>query len=580
MNEFFVGIFENNQQQLLSYLGDECAFIDNHLVEKDINKEVIENQGVAFFMGRLAQLTDKMTIFHFSGHYGSDALKFSDDIFNAKGLIEILNKAPKLKMVFVNGCSTKEIVEGLTNVPVVIGTTTSVYDHFAKTLSTRFYKLLLNDPKYLQYSEFMENAFLQARGFQLGNYYENGDKARGLLPLEKLNNRLNNYIFKINKDAKDFDQRLTYNFDPDQYEVNRSYKSLEDEIKKEEQLEESLYQYYPYFICIHLRKISDTSRLSYQVYQKLSFERYSTIKKIFKEFFKFLHFSAYSIIWTISRNPKNQDFIKELAPDTKKRLRENLTAGWKDNPPISILENLTIIYKDIPDKYLKKVTLWQELKSCVLDNSDDFKKVADFIFDYFDQTNDAKLKYLRAESYLKIFLKRFMFLRNIDIESVYDVYYSQFMFTDQPSYFINKSFFPVDKRPDYHDNDLKEEGTINKENPIPNINIHSVYIYQNDYKNRVLNMSPFYIDINSSSLVAEKIKLYYLDMYAEKSGTLSFLPIDDDMNPHTDMGNANKIKVALKPGAVSSLTKEEMEIEERKKIINHFNSIKKLLEIT
>lgn len=577
MDEYFVGIFENDKNKPLSFLKEECDAIDAQLINKNIQKEIIQDAGVTVFMDKLAKLQDKMTIFHFSGHHGADALQFSDDIFNDKGLTAILNKAPRLKMVFINGCATQKIVEALTNVPVVIGTADPVYDHFAKTLSTRFYELLLNDPKYIQYSDFIENSFLQARGFQLGNYYEDGDKARGIFPLEKLNDRINRYLFKINKYAKDFEQRVTYNFDPDQYEVNRSYKILEKEIKDEEELEESLYQYYPYFICIHLRKIADTSRLGYQEYQKLSFERYATIKMIFKEFFKFLHFSAYSVIWTISRSPKYPDFMDRLSDDTKKRLRENLTAGWKDNPPVSIIENLAAIYQDIPDKYIKDVVFFQDLKSCVLDNIEDFKKVADFIFDYFDQNGDAKLKYLRAESYLKIFLKRFKFLRQIDIESVYDVYYSQFMFTDQPSYFINKSFFPVDKRPDYHDSDLLEEGSINKDNPIPDINIHSVYIYQNDYNNRVLNMSPFYIDVNSSSLVAEKIKLYYLDMYAEKSGTLSFLPIDDI---ESLAGNSNKIKVALNPGAVSSLTREEIEVEEQKKIISHFNSIKELFDIT
>lgn len=575
MNEYFVGIFENDAQNPLSFLKDECTYLDTLFMGKGIQKEIIENRGVDDSMQRLKMLTDKMTIFHFSGHHGNSALKFSDDVFNNNGLIEILNNAKNLKLVFVNGCATKEIVEKLINVPVVIGTATPVYDHFAKTLSASFYQILLTDPEQLRYSDFIENAFLQARGFQMGNYYIDGDKARGLIPMDDLQNRLNNYIFKVNTNAANFHQRLTYNFDPDQYPVNRSYRMLEDEIKLEEGLEESFYQYYPYFICIHLRKLSDGNRLSYQEFQKLSFERFSTIRKIIQEFFKFLHFSAYSIIWTISRNPNNKGFLENLSAETKQKLRENLTFSWKDRPPPMIVENLEAIYSNIPDEYLNGQPLWATLKKCVIDNREDFKKVADFMFDYFDQTSEAKLKYLKAESYLKIFLKRFKFLRNIDIESVYDVYYNQFMFTDTPSYFINKSFYPVDKRPDYHDNDLKEEGTINQANPIPDINIHSIYIYENNFTNRVLNMSPFYIDVNSSSLVAEKIKLYYLDMYAEKSGTLSFLPIDDDMQN----GPTSKIKVALNPGAMNSLTKEEMEIEERKKIMNHFNSIKKMLDI-
>ena len=575
MNEYFVGIFENDENQPLTFLHEECRAIDKQLLAKNVQKEISENQGVTIFMDMLTQLVDRMTIFHFSGHHGANALKFSDDIFNNQGLIGILNKAPNLKMVFINGCATKEIVDGLTNVPIVIGTATPVYDHFAMTLSKRFYELLLNDPNYIQYSDLIENIFLQAKGFQLGNYRENGDMARDLFPLAKLNQRINNYLFNINKDAKDFAKRVTYNFDPDQYQVNTTYKMLEKEIKKEEGLEENLYQNYPYFICIHLRKISETSNLSYKNYQKLSLERFSTIKMIFKEFFKFLHFSTYSIIWTISLSTENQNFMANLSVETKKRLRENLTAGWKDGSPEIVVKNLNFIYQNIPDSYISNYPFFQALKKCVNENAADFDEIADFMFADVDQNNKAKFKFLQAESYLKIFLERFKFLRKIDIESVSEVYFNNYRFTNKPSYFIKKSYFPVDKRPDMHSVDSNEEADINRENPIPNIHIHSIYIYQEEYNKRVLNMSPFYIDVNAPSLEGGKIKLYYLDMYAAMSGTLLYWPIDD---LDSDQDNRNKIKVGLNSAASSSFTKKEIKIEERQKIINHFNSVKKLID--
>ncbi|MBQ4819452.1 hypothetical protein [Aquimarina sp. MMG016] len=579
--EYFVGIFENDNQNPLSYLEDEYSAIDGLLLSnKDqFTKEIISNKGVDGFIDKVKELTNDMTVFHFSGHQGGGTIQLSDEVFNNKGLINILNNAPKLKMVFINGCSTDAIINSLDNVPIVIGTTTPVYDHFAKTFSERFYSLLLNEEENINSSDLIENVFLQAVGFQQGYYKdpEEKDNQRGSMAFEELNKKLDNYVIKINKEAQDFDQRVIYNQIPDAYPIYSGFKKLEQEIIKEEKLDDKLYKYYPYFLCIHLYKLSDYDNDNNSKYQKLGEERYRTTRKILNEFLKFLKFSAYSIIWSISK--EHPDFSSQLSPEVKTVLRENLKISWQLNDQDRIIEDLALIYSNIPDKYIENYPFWQELKECAVENQKDFQYVSDFFFEHTDQNQSSKQQYIKAESYLRIFLKRFRFLRTLGIESIYDVFYYQFKYKSERSYFINKSFYPIDSRPLLQGFETGEVFTVTDSSTMIDINVHSVYVYKTEIKedqlinNRAINLSPFYLDINSASVAADKIKLYYLDRYHVSGNKLIYEAVDSD---NLDEEN-KKITVPLNPILLENQSINGNGtiklIESKKKLLDHFKTI-------
>ncbi len=581
MKEYFVGIFENDIQNPLNHLDTERKVIDELLLDRKdkFNKEIISNGGIDEFINKGTKLTNSMTIFHFSGHQGSGTVQLSDEVFNNKGLVTILNNAPKLKIAFINGCCTDTIIDKLDKVPIVIGTTTPVYDHFAKTLSTRFYELLFNEEENINNSDLIENIFLQAVGFQQGYYKDpdNTNAERSSMAFDELSKKLDNYVIRINKEAfKERDSEI-----PDDYPIYSGFKKLEQEIQKDENLDEKLYKYYPYFLCIHLYKLSDYDDDSNSKYQRLGAERFKTTRKIFNEFLKFLKFSSYSIIWSISK--KNPEFVKKLDPRVKKILRNNLTMSWQGNEQDMITDDLAFIYSKIPDTYLGGNSLWLDLKVCAVENKNDFKQVSDFFFVHIDQNNGSKAQYIKAESFLRIFLKRVKFLRFLGVESIYDVFYYQFKYNTNSSYVINKSYYPIDSRPLLQGYETGEILTITDEKTAIDINVHSVYVCKSEIRdglfvqNRALNLSPFYLDINSTSVAADKIKLYYLDRYHQSGDKLIYEAIEmDNIEDSHRKITVPRNPILLENQSINGNGTIKL-IEEKKKLLDHFNTIWELI---
>ncbi len=92
-------------------------------------------------------LTDykgRVAIFHYSGHADSRRLRFEGQDADASGIAEKLARQPELKLVFLNGCSTREQVDYLLElgVPAVIATTVKVEDEMARDFAGQFYKAL------------------------------------------------------------------------------------------------------------------------------------------------------------------------------------------------------------------------------------------------------------------------------------------------------------------------------------------------------------------------------------------------------------------------------------------------------
>ncbi len=591
MKEIFVGIFENDPKNQLNHLDNERNEINdlflNHIDQ--FNAPLLYDAGIKGFMDNLEKLTNKMTMFHFSGHHNDkdNALKLSDEVFNNQGLIDILNTSPKLKMVFINGCSTDKIIQALDNVPIVIGTKTPVYDHFAKQLSVQFYNSLLNEKGSITNSTRIQELFIQAMGFPKGHYIDPDDKERGALAIDDLNKKVNNYSIHINTDADYFNQRVTYNADPDKFPLLERYTTLIDIIRNEEGLDEELYKYYPYFLCIPLEMLLNINDQHNSIHSGLSNDRYWLIRGTFKEFLNFLKFSAYSIIWSISK--EHPTFKSQLTVDLKEVLIENLKNGWKANVQDKISEDLVYIYKHIPDEYIDKNPLWAELKTCVLENLSDFKGASDFFSKHIENNDDSKHDYLKAELYLQKFLKNFQFLRSLGIESVYDVFYNQFRYNDQRSYVINRSYYPVNKRPTSVGDQKSVIFEVTDDKSNLDINVHSVYICTSENQDgkfeRVLNLSPFYLDVNSTSVAKNKIKLYYLDKYSESTNTLFYKEVIN-MKGHDDSEEENKqlgqeITVPLDKDGIIDLFRNGKrdigEIEEKKKIRDHFKNIKELI---
>jgi len=111
------------------------------IVEPDVTVDRI------FDIFQNSSYRDRIAIFHYGGHAESYSLLLESAsggkaTAHSEGLVAFLAKQKSLKLVFLNGCSSQKQSEDLVKagLPAVIGTSESINDTVATTLSNRFYK--------------------------------------------------------------------------------------------------------------------------------------------------------------------------------------------------------------------------------------------------------------------------------------------------------------------------------------------------------------------------------------------------------------------------------------------------------
>jgi CHAT domain len=142
--------FANDKDAHLDLLKAESADIRNALRPLE-NRDFIkikheESTTTDELVSLLLSLPNEIVVFHYAGHAGSAELRFEDVDGNAKGLAHLLGEQANLKLVFLNGCSTKGQVEQLFEAGVkgVIATSVPINDAKAKDFAVAFYEALAN----------------------------------------------------------------------------------------------------------------------------------------------------------------------------------------------------------------------------------------------------------------------------------------------------------------------------------------------------------------------------------------------------------------------------------------------------
>ena len=136
---------EKGSHGYLESLSIESTEVDNILTpyqasgafkvirEERATKEVIINK-IGFYQ-------NDIIVFLYSGHAGSDKVFLQDGEANAVGLSGLLGNCPNLKLVILNGCSTKGQVKNLLDnrVPIVIATDRPIDDKKATLFCITFF---------------------------------------------------------------------------------------------------------------------------------------------------------------------------------------------------------------------------------------------------------------------------------------------------------------------------------------------------------------------------------------------------------------------------------------------------------
>ena len=114
---------------------------------KDENRIEVEYEAAAdhdIVAGYLSDYSRRISVFHYAGHAGRGQLGFEDEPVMALGLAEMLATLPNLKLVFLNGCSSRTLLQTLfdKNIKSVIATRVPIRDDKATRFAIRFYKSL------------------------------------------------------------------------------------------------------------------------------------------------------------------------------------------------------------------------------------------------------------------------------------------------------------------------------------------------------------------------------------------------------------------------------------------------------
>lgn len=140
--------FSNDNDDHLALLEDERRAISGHLIPLESQQffqlHVEPSARIQDLSKYLAEFKDRVALFHYAGHAGSEAIFLQDGRADAGGLANLLALQKNLKLVFLNGCSTKAQVDQLIalGIPAVIATSVPISDPAAKNFADIFYNAL------------------------------------------------------------------------------------------------------------------------------------------------------------------------------------------------------------------------------------------------------------------------------------------------------------------------------------------------------------------------------------------------------------------------------------------------------
>ena len=143
--------FANNHLKPLPSLKKEGTLI------QQLFSSAADNQQIQFHLEAFAstdnltnyfiQYKDRIRLFHYGGHANSKSFLLNDQKANAQGIAHQLAQQKPLKLVFLNGCSTRKQVDLLLElgIPAVIATSVPIGDKSATHFAEKFYAALVSN---------------------------------------------------------------------------------------------------------------------------------------------------------------------------------------------------------------------------------------------------------------------------------------------------------------------------------------------------------------------------------------------------------------------------------------------------
>ena len=138
--------FSNDSSNHLKYLREESQNISKSFewLRDEVIIQKCNNVRLDDIFSTFIKYRDQISIFHFAGHAGHKSLHLEDVVARGESLMDLIGIQSKsnLKLVFLNGCATKDLVQKLHDigVKVVIASRVDVGDKIAMQVSAYFYE--------------------------------------------------------------------------------------------------------------------------------------------------------------------------------------------------------------------------------------------------------------------------------------------------------------------------------------------------------------------------------------------------------------------------------------------------------
>jgi len=453
--------FSNSQTDPLPNLQQEYTSLQDTLTARAYRQDYFLKMhpfsSIPQVCNTIALYRERLLLFHYSGHADRDVLLLEEEWGRAEGLVQLLGQCPRLKLVFLNGCSTDGMVQALigAGVKTVIATAAKVDDRTACGFSIAFYAAL-------ERGETLGQAFELASGtVQAGAVVT---IYRGILtPDNGVGEARWGLFYTPEQETKALKTKLPQasivppdpDFEPNKELLDTLYDILgtihpkvkklkhleaQDEYVEEGDKQKEILNALPIPIAEHLRKLlCPVSSEAMDGFDRVSLQRLEQITTVYHMAMELLAFTLIAQIWEVLLDQE------EALGSFPKDLQDSLRAYFAASPAERRSFDYILFIRQLR-QYLdtRKVAYFvEELGSLAerFQKKTEFAAACDYLYFVRRQVNtrlvgneDIPEMCQRAEHSLSIFLADLGFLAKYTLASVKDIDIRKYRHQKQATY--------------------------------------------------------------------------------------------------------------------------------------------------
>lgn len=523
--------YSNSKNDSLHFLEEEYNLTKEILESEDVSDvlEIYSHLGVdrEYMIDFLINYRERIVVFQYSGHASKDSLILENDLTNSRGILKLLTQCPKLKLIILNGCSTKSqvkaIAEEVKNIPIIISTNTKVGDQSASEYAKAFWRSFFSNEQTVEVAHnagigaatSIRDEIRETRNAAFDEANETNDEQPfwdisyqdQIAPEWILAKELPDDLAVPNKILR---ERLIEAFSYQNEEFNTIIQEVP--LSEKEVRETKILEALPLPISDQLRKLFakksnrkvDEDHEFYNQYDSLRLKQLVKTSKTLIETITFVHLAQ---IWEIYDNTNDEEDQMLL------HLKQFFQLKKQEKQSFSLIN----LCYDI-NKYFErngKSNFLKEWETSDLPLKEDqfFNEAVEFIQQIGnnlgkDVTTKVIEYCLEGERYLATIFSKLAFIINYRMVSIQGIDVKKYRHAPENSYYHN--VVKLTSKFGAHTNELKVK---QEETTDPRFN-DSVFIERKS-DGEYLNLTPFIIDQNSFKATPHLAKICHFDLFDE-----------------------------------------------------------------